>query len=290
MYTDMNGLGKSKFFKKIKKALFKHPLAPLPIKAMQLKKTLKPKPSPVAPAVSEPITTSPVTDISTVYGPETGIYPQPPQYYVPKPLPVQPPQFGPGFFEKMRRYQEIYQPKPPMQFYPQPVQQPQFYPQPIQQPVYAEPSQPSPAILPGDYFPTELEYGGDYGNDIDNAPMITSYESAAMSQFGTDEEFMDTPAAYESEAGYLQGLGQESGSTGGWFQDLISTGTKAAIEIQRAKAAAKAAKSAAPIVQPRTTYMPAFGGGFNLNTALMIGGLGLAGLLIFQGLRKRGKR
>ena len=135
--------------------------------------------------------------------------------------------------------------------------------------------------MPEDFFPTELDYR-DSGENIDNMPMITPYESAVMSTYGPEDDFKDTSAAYESEAGYLQGLGQESGSTGGWFTDLVPQLTKAYVDIAATKAAAK--RGAGFPAMPPGGYKTAggFGAGFNLNTALMIGALGLGGFLLYS--------
>jgi len=150
-----------------------------------------------------------------------------------------------------------------------------FYPS-QQQPQYAEPSERA--------IPDNFDAGEPAAS---NTPMVTPYESAAASTFGTEEDFMDTSTAYESEAGFLNGLGQESGSTGGWFTDIISAGSKAAIEIANAKAAARAARVPAPIFGTGA-YKPANAfGGFNLNTALMIGALGLGGFLLFKTMKKK---
>jgi hypothetical protein len=211
MYTDMDGLGKFKFkfpkSKGIKKLLMSHPLAPLPVQMMAMKKKKKAATA-IAPAV------------------------------------------------------QVYQQMPYGGFYPSQQQQ---------QPQYAEPSE---RAIPDNF---------DAGEPADsNTPMVTPYESAAASTFGTEEDFMDTSAAYESEAGFLNGLGQESGSTGGWFTDLISTGGKAVIEIAKAKANARAARVPAPIFGTGA-YKPsnAFSV-FNLNTALMISALSLGGFLLYS--------
>lgn len=262
--NDLDGLGKSKFLKKLKKTLLKHPLAPAPVKLMQLQKKMSVKKAApaIAPDVAEPVTFTPAEQIQQPQMPYGGFYP--PQYY-------------------------------PPQYYPQP--QPQAQPQPMPQqmaPQYIPPQyierEPSPRAIPEDFYPTTFDFGEEEPAP-ENLPLVTSYESAIANTFGTDEDFQDTSAAYESEAGYLQGLGQEAGSTGGWFTDLISTGTKAYTEIAKAKAAAKAARVPAPIIGAGT-YRPAptFGTGFNLNTSLMVGVLGLGGFLLFNTLkRKRGR-
>ena len=155
-----------------------------------------------------------------------------------------------------------------------------FYPsQQQQQPQYAEPSERA--------IPDNFDVGEPAAS---NTPMVTPYESAAASTFGTEEDFMDTSAAYESEAGFLNGLGQESGSTGGWFTDLISVGSKAAIEIAKAKANARAARVPAPIFGTGA-YKPsnAFGV-FNLNTALMISALSLGGFLLYSKFARKRRR
>jgi hypothetical protein len=252
---NMDGLGKSKFLKKLKKTLLKRPLAPTPVKLMQLQKKMSAKKAApaIAPSVAEPVTFTPAEQIQQPQMPYGGFYP--PQYY------------------------------PQQQAQPQPMPQ-QMAPQYIER-------EPSARSIPEDFYSTDTF---DYNFDADepatgNTPMVTSYESAMANTFGTDEDFQDTSAAYESEAGYLQGLGQEAGSTGGWFTDLISTGTKAYTEIAKAKAAAKAAKVPAPIIGTGT-YKPssAFGMGFNLNTALMVGALGLGGFLLFKTMtKKRGR-
>jgi len=228
MYTDMDGLGKFKLFKKKKK------------RALAIAPAIVAEPITVAPAIAEPVTVTP-TD-------------------------------------------RIYQPMPYGGFYPT-QQRPQPMPQASQ---YIE-REPSARAIPEDFYSTgTFDYKFDAGEPAaSNTPIVTPYESAASSIFGTEEDFMDTSAAYESEAGYLNGLGQESGSTGGWFSDLISTGTKAYSEIAKAKAAAKSARVPAPIF---STYKPGstFGSGFNLNTALMIGALGLGGFLLYSKfVRKR---
>lgn len=245
----LDGLGKSKKggFKKLlqsKPKILKKlfKTSPLMMPITMMKKGKK-KRGMVAPAVAEPVTFLPVSPIQ-----------EQPEYIERPELP----------------YQEPYE-------QPRYIGRPQSLPQFIER----EKEQESVTVLPADYFPTELEFD-DSLPEPENTPLITPYESAVASQYGSEEGFMDTSAAYESEAGYLQGLGQEAGSTGGWFTDLISQGAKAAIEVQRAKAAAKRGGFPAPIIGTGT-YRPltAFGG-FNLNTALMIGGLGLAAFLIFQ--------
>jgi hypothetical protein len=260
MYTDMNGLGKFKLpkMKNIKKLLMTHPLAPTPVKMMALQKKMSAKKAApaIAPSVAEPVTFTPAEQIYA------------PQY---QPMP-----YG-GFYPPQQQQQ------------PQPMPQaPQYYAQPMPQaPQYAEHSA---RAIPEDFYSTDIF---DYNFDADepaasNTPTITPYESAAASTFGTEEDFMDTSAAYESEAGYLNGLGQEAGSTGGWFTDLISTGTKAYAEIAKAKAAAKAARVPAPVFGTGTYKpVPAFGTGFNLNTALMFVGLGLGGFLLYKTLAKK---
>lgn len=266
MYTDqMDGLGKFKFkklTKKLKKALIKHPFAPLPVKAMAMMK--KKKKIAVAPEVEGEAFLSPVES----------------ETYFPKPMPQPYPSGGPygGFYP---------QPMPPPEagYYPQPMPVQDMMMRPYPQPTMKPYAEESAAILPADYFPTELDYERQAYSDVENLPMITPYESAAASTFGTEEDFSDTAAAYESEAGYLQGLGQEAGSTGGWFSDIFSKGAQAAIEIAKAKAAAKAGRVPAPIIPAGGMYRPLTKGdfgGFNLNTALMVGALGLGGFLLYN--------
>lgn len=254
--NDLDGLGKSKLLKKLKKALIKHPFAPTPVKMMALKRSAK---------KGRVVSQEPVETVTP-----TVVEPMQPQ------MP-----YG-GFY--------------PPQYYPQPQAQPQPQPMPQQMaPQYIPPQyverEPSPRDIPAeDFYPTTFDFGEE-DPAPENLPMVTPYESAIANTFGTEEDFRDTSAAYESEAGYLQGLGQEAGSTGGWFTDLISAGSKAVIDIQKAKAAAKAARVPAPIIGTGTYRpAPAFGAGFNLNTALMFGALGLGGFLLFNALkRKRGR-
>lgn len=264
MYTDLDGLGKSK--KGFKKLLQKHPGFKMKEKLLKahplmmpltMMKSAKPSlrgqkkkaASAIAPAVAEPITLSPVEREEYIQV-ETKPY-YPPEYRQPQP------------YIQMPEYRQ----KMPMPEYRQPM------------PQYRD--EPSAAILPADYFPTELEFD-DSLPDIENVPLITPYESATAAAYGNEEDFSDTREAYETEAGYLQGLGQESGSTGGWFTDLVATGTKAYAEIARAKAAAKAQRAPAPIFQPGAYRPGTTFGGFNMNTAIMLGGIGLAAFFIFR--------
>lgn len=264
MYTnEMDGLGKFKmpFGKKkdgkkgglfdIKKSPLMMPLAPFAPAMMLMKKKKKKR---VAPVVAEPVTFSPVQKDSE-YGPDTGFYP--PEYR--EPLPV--------FLTKPVR--------------PRPM--PQYPSEKSAADISSEFYAGKENIPVEDFFPTELDYTP--VDDINNSPMLTPYESAAVSVFGTEEDFIDTPQAWESEAGFLNGLGQESGSTGGWFGDFVSQAGKAAVEIARAKAAAKAARQPAPFFTGGTGYRPAVPagfGGFDLNKILMFGALGLGGFLLYS--------
>ena len=277
MYTDdMDGLGKSKWKKKFSpkkmlkpKMAFKVLGAPLMMPfapAMTMKKKKGKKKNRVAPAVPPQASQLPTDGRMTI-------------------MPVPGTQYGPGtgFNSEALEYEDS------------PVQRPMPMPAP-----YIEPRpEPGARNIPqdfyspaeGDFFPTELDY--DYQpaySDVDNAPMLTPYESAAASTFGNEEDFVDTRDAWESESGFLNGLGQEAGSTGGWFGDFVPQAVKAALEIAAARRAAKAARTPAPIFPTGTVYRPSGFDGFNLNTALMFGALGLGGFLLFKTMtKKRGR-
>lgn len=263
MYTDnMDGLGKSKFKKifkkfspqKMLKTKLMMPFAP----AMTMKKKKGKKKNRIAPVVQEQASQLPTDGRPTM-------------------------SIGrPVFFSPEQRDDSMYDSGT--------VQRPMPMPAP-----YIEPRpEPGARAIPQDFysneefFPTQLDYGyvsEDTG--IENAAILTPYESAAAATFGNEEDFMDTASAWESEAGFLNGLGQESGSTGGWFTDFVSTGAKALVEIRKARAADKASRRVATNFP---AYRPMLGsgfGGFDLNKILMFGAIGLGGFFLYKNIGKK---
>ena len=245
MYTEnMNGLGKSKFKKILKKLARINPLVPLPVQAKAFKKPAKRK---IAPVVNEPVTMLPTDSGAQDYD--------------------------------YRQY--------PMQ---QPEYQPQTAPQTQNmQPQYFPAQEQSARVMPEDYFPNELTYRDESSpEEVENFPLITPYESAVASQFPSEEDLYDNSAQYESEAGFLKGLGQESGSTGGWFTDLVSVGAKEYAKIQQAKIAAKQNQMPAPY-SPGVNYRYGgySGGGLDMSTMLIYGVAGLGAFMLYKTLSKK---
>ena len=93
----------------------------------------------------------------------------------------------------------------------------------------------------------------------------------------------DDPMVWDSEAGYMPmgGMGADTTTAPtSWWQNLLQTAGQTYATVKQAQAAGQ---PPAPVAPPT----PAASGGISTNTMLMIGGLTIAGIVLFSMRSKR---